>query len=147
MAPRCLSPCAGQLYRYTADLVALESCQAPYFLLPSARFASVVTSLDADVCCLALRDHPDRTFAAYIVGGIVSGFWIGFKFGSVACQSATRNMPSASQCEQKIDKFLATECAAGRVLGPFSQSLLPMVHINRLGFARVDAALGPPSSI
>ena len=42
-------------------------------------------------------------------------------------------MPSASQCEQKINEFLATECAAGRVLGPFSQSLLPMVHINRLG--------------
>ena len=41
-------------------------------------------------------------------------------------------MPSDWQCEHKIDEFFATECAAGRILGPFDRSLLPMVHINRL---------------
>ena len=42
-------------------------------------------------------------------------------------------MPSATQCEGKIDKFLASECAAGRVLGPFDCSFVPMVYVNRLG--------------
>jgi hypothetical protein len=44
-------------------------------------------------------------------------------------------MPSALQCKGKIDEFLATECAAGRVLGPFDHEYVPMVHINRMGAA------------
>ena len=42
-------------------------------------------------------------------------------------------MPSAVQCEEKIAEFLATECAVGRVLGPFSRDLVPSVHINHVG--------------
>ena len=42
-------------------------------------------------------------------------------------------MPSASQCEQEIDKFLASECAEGRILGPFDGGFVPAVHVNRLG--------------
>ena len=42
-------------------------------------------------------------------------------------------MPSASQCEGKINEFLATECAAGRMLGPFDRAMVPSVHISRLG--------------
>ena len=51
----------------------------------------------------------------------------------MVCQAATGNMPSALQCVEKIHEFLATESAAGRVLGPFNHSLVPMVHVNRLG--------------
>ena len=42
-------------------------------------------------------------------------------------------MPSANECSGKIDEFLAAECAAGRILGPFERSTVPMVHINRIG--------------
>ena len=44
-----------------------------------------------------------------------------------------QNMPSALQSKGKIDELLATECAAGRILGPFDHEYVPMVHINRMG--------------
>ncbi len=94
---------------------------------------SIVTPLDADRWSYSLRDHPYRDFVAYIMCGIRSGFHVGFQFSSVVCQAAMGNMPSALQCVEKIDEFLAIECAAGRVLGPFNHSLVPMVHVNRLG--------------
>ena len=93
----------GQPCRYTADLLALDGCRASQFLLPSPRFADIVTPLREDRWQLALRDHPDRSFANYIVEGICSGFRIGFQWGSVTCKSARRNMPSAAQCEKEID--------------------------------------------
>ena len=69
----------------------------------------------------------------YIVSGIRASFRIGFQYKSVDCKATTRNMPSASLCEEKIDEFLATECAAGRILRPFERKLVPMVHVSRLG--------------
>ena len=42
-------------------------------------------------------------------------------------------MPSASQCQKEIDKFLGSECSACRIVGPFESSFVPMVHVNRLG--------------
>ena len=123
----------GQHYRYRDDLLALDGCRAPQFLLPSSRFAAIATTLNADRWQFSLRNHPEKVFVSYIVQGIRFGFRVGFRFGSVACHAATRNMPSASQCERKVSEFLASKCAAGRVLGPFDHSLLPMVHINRLG--------------
>ena len=69
----------------------------------------------------------------YIVSGVRAGFRIGFQYKSVECKAATRNMPAASLCEGKIDEFLATECAAGRTLGPFERELVPMVYVSRLG--------------
>ena len=43
-----------------------------------------------------------------------------------------RNMRSAFQCKKNIDKFLASECAAGRILGPFESRYVQMVHLNQL---------------
>ena len=130
------SPCSGQhsgqRYRYIADLQALDSCRAPQFLLPSSRFATVVTSLKGDRWQRALQDHPDQGFVTYIVEGINSGFRVGFRRGSVQCISAKRNMPSASQCVQQIDEFLGSECAAGRILGPFDSTTVPTLHSNQL---------------
>ena len=111
----------------------LDSCRAPYFSLPSPHFGAVVIPLEWAKWCYALHDHPDREFVTYIVSGIRAGFRIGFQYKSVECKAATRNMPSASLCEGKIDEFLATECAAGRILGPFERELVPMVHVSRLG--------------
>ena len=46
--------------------------------------------------CLALRDHPDRTFAAYIVGSIASGFRIGFK-----CDRICENRPPCTRYQNR----------------------------------------------
>ena len=128
-----LPPNAGHLYPYTDDPRALDSCRAPCFSLPSTHFGAIVTPLEWAKWCYALRDHPDREFVTYIVSGIRVGFRLGFQYRPVDCKAATRNMPSASLCEEKMDEFLATECAAGRILGPFERELVPMVHVSRLG--------------
>ena len=129
----CLHFPLGRGYQYTGDLLALDSCRAPRFGLPSLRFAAVITPLQWERWQHCLRSHPAREYAAYIVRGIRSGFRVGFQYGLAPCQSAQRNMLSASQCQGKISEFLATECAAGRVLGPFSRDLVPMVQVNRMG--------------
>ena len=126
-------PYIGNWYRYTSDLLALDSCWASQFLLPSPRFATIVTPLMEDRWKFALCDHPDRKFANYIVNGIRFGFRIGFQEGPEACKSAKKNMPSASQRAKEVDKFLGSECATGRILGPFESSFVPMVHLNRIG--------------
>ena len=64
---------------------------------------------------------------------ICSSFQIDFQGRSEACRSARRNIPLTSQCEKEIDKFLRSECASGRILGPFESSFVPMVHLNQLG--------------
>ena len=126
-------PHAGNPYPHTDDQRALDSCRAPCFSLPSPHFGAIVTPLEWAKWCYALHDHPDREFVTYIVSGICAGFRIGFQYRSVDCKAATRNMPSASLCEEKIDEFLATECAAGKILSPFERKLVPMVHVSRLG--------------
>ena len=125
--------CVGVAYRYTDDLRALDSCRAPAFTLPSTRYAAIITPLEWSRWQSALRGHPDKEYATYIVQGLRDGFRIGFQYGTVCCQSTKSNMPSARRCEDKVAEFLASECAAGRILGPFSRDMVPMVHINRIG--------------
>ena len=125
--------CVGVAYRYTDDLRALDSCRAPAFTLPSTRYAAIITPLEWSRWQSALRGHPDKEYATYIVRGLRDGFRIGFQYGTVCCQSTKSNMPSARLCEDKVAAFLASECAAGRILGQFSRDMVPMVHINRIG--------------
>ena len=108
-------------------------CRAPQFNLPSSHFGAVVTPLRWERWQRALQGHPDREFVSYITGGIRSGFRVSFQYGAVACRSRERNMQSAQQCRVKVAEFLALECAAGRILGPFDPGLVPTVHTNSLG--------------
>ena len=68
-----------------------------------------------------LRHHPDQQFARYVVCGIRDGFRVGFDYAR-SCRSASRNMASTGVQAQVIRDYLATECTAGRVMGPFSPS-------------------------
>ena len=92
-------------YRYTEDLLALESQQAeglPQLSLPRAP-TPVVTSL-----LPALRLHPDQRFAEYIWNGLLAGFCIGF---SRRCplQALHRNHLSASQHPEVVREHIRSE--------------------------------------
>ena len=101
--------------------------------MPLPQFAVIATPPKGDRWQVVLHDHPDRDFINFSVEGIRSGFRIGFQGSPLACKSEKKNMPSACQCRREIDKFLGSECAVGRILGPFERSFVPMVHLSRLG--------------
>ncbi len=61
-----------------------------------------------------LVNHPDQRFRGYITEG-------GFRVGAV------RLHPEA------IRDYLATKCAAGRIIGPLPRALHPGVHTNSGG--------------
>ena len=78
----------------------------------------------------ALRQHPDRVLADYVLQGIDHGFSIGFHETVVALRPAKRNIPSAYDHPQVVDKYLRAECEMGRVLGPFPAPPAEALHIS-----------------
>ncbi len=88
------------------------------------------TPLRVEEWARALRRHPDREFVAYLLGGMRSGFRIGFS--QITARSARRNMLSAEQNPGVVDKYLGKEREAGRVVGPLPADLTG-VHISRFG--------------
>ena len=81
----------------------------------------------------ALHQHPDRSFVDYILQGMRGGFQVGFQHGQVALKPAKRNIPSAYEQPQVVDKYLRTECQMGRIMGPFISMPVPELHVNRFG--------------
>ncbi len=78
----------------------------------------IVTPMSAEVWGRQLASHPDESFREYLVEGLRPDFRIGFSHDSVRCMSAVSNMSSAAERPSVIDEFIATELAAGRILGP-----------------------------
>ncbi len=96
--------------------------------VPEARLIN--TPLRSEMWARALQRHPDREFVAYLLRGMRSGFRIGFTQTTV--RSARRNMLSAEQNPEVVDKYLAREREAGRVIGPLPANLTG-VHVSRFG--------------
>ena len=81
----------------------------------------------------ALRSHPDTEFAGYILEGIQHGFRIGYNHTDHTCLPAVRNLPSATEHPDVISKYLTTEVAKGRMLGPLPTGTIPEIQISRIG--------------
>ena len=122
-------------YRYTQDLLRLDSMRSPFSdtteLLtvppPVAHFIKNWERL--------LRAHPDKQFKEYILSGILSGFKVGFSW-SQPLSPVKRNMPSAYAHPQVVDEYISKELAAGNFIGPLvSQNLGngQVIHVSRIG--------------
>ena len=61
------------------------------------------------------------------------GFRIGFNYRDNHTRSTYANLSSANDHPDIIRKYLATECAKGRMLGPFPTGSMPHIQINRIG--------------
>ena len=120
-------------YKYTADLCALEGVAK--LLRPShqvdLRLRPVTTPLKVNEWARLLTNHPDTAFVDYILAGIKEGFRIGYKSRN-KLRSASRNMRSALEHPQVVQKYLDAEVHAGRVLGPFDPREIK-VHTSRFG--------------
>lgn len=81
----------------------------------------------------SLAYHPDRDFANWVVAGIRHGFRIGFDYTRGRPRRSNRNLASAFEKPQVIREYLAKECAEGRIMGPFTSTELPQLHISRFG--------------
>ena len=100
-------------------------------LLPEATVVS--TPLQPEAWSAALRHHPDREYASYLVQGIQHGFRIGFDWKERLGKPAKRNMLSAELNPEVVDAYLAKEIAAGRVVALSAEHQLTEVHISRFG--------------
>ena len=78
---------------------------------------------------------------AYVITGLTYGFHIGYQYQLASRTSAPSNMASSTENPGPVHRYLKTECAAGRVAGPFEQWEVPNVHISRF---RVIPKKGQP---
>ena len=78
-----------------------------------------------------LTQHPDKVWVSTLLHRMKYGFRLGYTGPRKHTQA--RNMPSAAQHPDVIDRQLAKECEAGRVLGPFPTPPLPRLHCSSLG--------------
>ena len=78
-----------------------------------------------------LSSHPNRSFNETLIDNLTHGCPIGYKGHHFA--HTNRNLPSAFQQPHISDASLATECAAGRILGPYNNPPLPNLHGSGLG--------------
>ena len=109
-----------QQYYYRADLLSLDFCW-PESTVGSEKRSVVRTPLQLSVWEDSLRFHPDRAFARYILRGIRECFRVGFDRRS-PLKSAARNLPQ--EHPEVIQQYLEKDGSLGRMLGPFTQTLL-----------------------
>lgn len=115
-------------YRYMADLLSLEATatgQGPTNFCPATPL--VVTAWQK-----ALRNHPDRTFVAYILNGITKGFHIG-AVRSAHITPSRNNLPSVYQHPRLISSQIETEVHTRRVLGPLPPHLANLTQTSPIG--------------
>lgn len=118
-------------YRYIEDLLQLnKGYSRPRPTDP--RLMRVSTPLKVEAWRKALHQHPDSDYARYITEGIQYGFHIGMQATS-GLHPAGSNMLSAKNNPQVIDDYLQKELQNGNILGPFSLSEFPSLHVNRFG--------------
>ena len=127
----CRSP-TGQ-YTYIDDLLALDACKPTLttHTLPTS-MQSISTPLHWQTLDRKLATHPDQRFRDYITSGLRYGFHIGFD-DSQSCHRARRNLLSTSEHPQVVRDYLASECAAGRVMGPLPVEEFPQVQLSPFG--------------
>lgn len=88
-----------------------------------------------------LRSHPDREFAEYILQGLEHGFRVGFDYRQ-QLTPAKRNMQSALDHSEVVEKYIQEEREGSRLLGPFRRGEIPNLHINRFGVIPKGRATG-----
>ena len=125
--------CVGLVYAYWKTSCPWIEWPCLVVPPPSQCGQSSTPPLDATTWQVPLRSHPDKCLCHILVQGLRHGFRIGYNGRLRKLQSEKRNMPSAYDHPEVIDKCLANECCLGRVLVPFTTPLPMPIHISRFG--------------
>ena len=112
----------------------LDKCQRRAAQPLSRHLGAIVSPLTAKLPAWRMRlaAHPDRQFAAYILHGLEHGFRVGFDY-THPLMSARRNMGSATQHPEVVERYIVGEWAAGRFIGPLSPADTQGLHFSRFG--------------
>lgn len=121
---------AASRYIYLQDLLEFEECVDHCCPVSWPVCPSPIVLANWDQF---LRAHPDQRFAAYIHMGLSNGFRIGFNRQGPQLKSAPRNHPSAATNPLIVREHIEKEVAAGRLVGPLSHSLLPLIKTSPIG--------------
>ena len=78
----------------------------------------------------ALVDHPDKTYAGYILRGISEGFCIGFDYGCHSCCPSRGNMISTLENPEVVDTYLQKELSEGNVVEIADPTGLPGLQVS-----------------
>ena len=101
-------------YRYMDDLRILGDRRPATEPKIPMGVGVVATPLRTEVWEVERAAHPDREFARFVVKGIWAGFRIGFDY-SRRVSGSPRNMPSASEHPELIDRYVEEEVKAGLI--------------------------------
>ena len=116
-------------YVYWNDLTRLSA--PPSAIRPTSLGAYPAPTPVAVDCFRAyLASHPDQRLACYVLQGLCDGFRVGVLNTLPICSSA-RNHSSSRENVGVVFSYIHSECAAGRLLGPFGVS--PRIHVSPIG--------------
>ena len=119
-------------YTYTRDLLELEQKRPAIPPLLPILGRTITSPLVVHNWRAALEKHPDQKFVHYILQGLTQGFHIDFD-RELKCRPAKNNMKSALQNPDPVDKYLAEELQAGKVVGPLDFDQLEGTQVSRFG--------------
>ena len=77
-----------------------------------------------------LERHPDRWFAEYISRGFERDFRVSFQGAQAQLRSCGRNMVSARDHPEVVEKYLTDEAAAGRLLAVGSKEMVAGLGVH-----------------
>ena len=107
---------------------------SPNTLVVPLQARNITTTLEVSAWRNFLISQPHRELVHFFLRGVVHGFRIGFTHGDYPpLISAEKNLQSAGEHPEVIDKYLQKEVDEQRVVGPLPQAMVPGLHISRFG--------------
>ena len=100
---------------YITQLESLQACKPTRPVCLPAALVEITTPLISAVWETELANHPDQSFAAYVVSGIKSGFRVGYD-RSKNLSSCTTNMVSALEHPDVVSDYLKQEVLLNRMV-------------------------------
>ena len=106
---------------------------SPLSFIPCRSLATITTPLNVSGWYNLLRGSGNWELAKFFLTGISEGFRIEYRYGEFPLKSARANLHGAHDHPEVVDRYLDTEIAQGRMIGPFPLDSLPGSHISRFG--------------
>ena len=114
------------------QLLELDRCRPPSQHELQDQLRHIETPVRLSVWQEALANHPDQSFAKYILNGLKEGFRIGFNHKEAKLQQGTHNMPCSNH--KVVSEYLETELNLNRLVKLSDrEAALAGIHCSPIG--------------